>query len=87
MVRRYPSRRSACWPPVSEPGEDLLTGGAGRDRLNGGSDAEMFLFLSAKQVRRGVHATNVVLDLEKGIDLIDFSATNAKSKKSGHEGN
>ncbi|GLQ34487.1 hypothetical protein GCM10007939_07700 [Amylibacter marinus] len=48
-------------------GDDILDGGQGKDYLTGGAGADIFVFIPDKR-------TDVILDYEQGIDLIDLSA-------------
>lgn len=52
---------------VGREGADTLEGGLGNDILEGGADADTFAFNSGD-------GTDVILDFQDGVDLIDFSS-------------
>lgn len=55
-------------------GNDTLDGGMGADRLTGGAGADSFHFASLAEVSGG---TDIIVDFEIGIDLIDLHGIDA----------
>ena len=64
-------------------GNDLLVGQAGRDFMWGGSGSDTFDFNSKSEST--VSARDVIMDFERGSDIIDLSTIDANSKKSGNQ--
>ncbi|MCP8937534.1 family 16 glycosylhydrolase [Alsobacter sp. SYSU M60028] len=62
-----------------QAGADRLDGGAGADRLSGGADADTFVFASAAQIGSAQSSRDVIVDFERGLDHIDFSAIDGSS--------
>ncbi|MHA6347488.1 calcium-binding protein [Roseivivax sp. CAU 1761] len=64
-------------------GNDILIGGAGQDTLEGNDGADIFVFGEASH--SAVGAADVILDFERGVDLIDLSGIDADTTQDGHQ--
>jgi hypothetical protein len=67
-------------------GTDNLVGGAGRDYMNGGSDADTFIRLSIDDTRTLVYSADAIGDFNAAEgDLIDLSGRDANLIAGGNQ--
>ena len=69
-------------------GDDTIIGGAGRDFLSGGPEAEaadLFVFTSASDSGLGNGNRDVIQDFTIGFDLIDLSPIDANRATAGNQ--
>lgn len=59
-------------------GDDTLIGGPGRDTLQGGAGADVFVFLPADDPGR--RSAGLILDFDRGRDVIDLSAFGLRAR-------
>ena len=64
-------------------GDDPLQGGAGADRLTGGAGADSFVFAAASESTRA--QADLILDFQRGIDVIDLAAIDADTTALGDQ--
>ena len=65
-------------------GADDLRPGRGADRMQGGAGADEFVFCTVREAGRG-DRSDVILDFETGVDLINLSAIDADRTASGNQ--
>ncbi len=66
-------------------GDDVLVGGAGRDLLSGGHGDDVYRFTAASDSGAGASRRDKLLDFWSGEDVIDLSAIDANSARSGNQ--
>lgn len=66
-----------------DAGNDRINGGAGQDKMKGGAGADVFVFANAADSPR-LHGDKV-LDFQAGQDLIDLSAIDADTTRTGDQ--
>ncbi len=67
---------------LGEAGKDYLDGGMGNDSLRGGSEADTFAWSYIAAMKGD---SDRVMDFEKGLDKLDFSAIDAKPAMAGDQ--
>jgi hypothetical protein len=60
-------------------GADTLLGGAGDDRITGGSDNDVFVFAAVSETGKTATSRDVITDFTQGEDVIDLSAIDANT--------
>jgi Ca2+-binding RTX toxin-like protein len=65
-------------------GNDRLTGGLDKDYLNGGAGSDRFDFNSIKEAGRTSSTRDVIEDMTRGSDRIDFKGIDAKTTSLGN---
>jgi serralysin len=65
-------------------GNDRLTGGLEKDYLNGGAGSDRFDFNSIKEAGRTSSTRDVIEDMTRGSDRIDFKGIDAKTTSLGN---
>jgi hypothetical protein len=66
-------------------GGDILIGGAGADRLSGGAGADTFVFRTLAETPAEAGRSDLIVDFERWVDLIDLAAIDANTGLAGDQ--
>jgi len=66
-------------------GNDWLVGGRGKDTLIGGEGADVFVYKHVKDSLKGWAKRDEIVDFERGVDLINMKAIDAKKHDPGND--